>query len=249
MSLLLAFQSSGVSGTVLITGGGLVVVSGQEGAARQVVVAGGGLVTLTNFTERLSAPTVTGAGTVTVSGVEGAARQVVVSGNGTQTLGLTTDRFATSQATGGGFVTVTGVAETGAVEGTVAVTGGGVTTASARKDTASTVTVSGNGTVTVVGPQSDVTFAGWREPRRYQIAVKKYHRVRVSGDGRSKVIARKALRSSADPIHGSVTIEAQGYKNGLTLIRVSDSGKVEATGIRKHPAQLSQLHALIVEAA
>lgn len=105
MGLLLALQSIAFSGTVLVTGGGVVAVTGQEGAIGQVAVTGGG--------------------TATVSGQEGAARQVVVTGGGPVSESHFTERFGSPLVSGGGAAQVTGEAQ---VTG-IFVHGGGSVTA------------------------------------------------------------------------------------------------------------------------
>lgn len=113
------------SGTVLVHGGGTVAVLGQEGARRFVVVTGGGVSVVTARKAAFASLLVHGGGTVIATGKEGAARQVVVTGGGLVTATERTARAASVPVHGGGAVTVTGDAESGAVEGTVQVHGGG----------------------------------------------------------------------------------------------------------------------------
>lgn len=84
------------SGTVVVTGGGNVVVSGVEGAKRDVVVTGAGTVVATEATQRLSTLSIGGGGTVTATGEA--------------------EEGATVLVTGGGTVTVTGFRTGGAVD-------------------------------------------------------------------------------------------------------------------------------------
>lgn len=96
-----------------ITAGGLVVVSGSEGAARQVVVSGNGALLVSQSTARFSAPQVAGGGQVVVTGeaeTGEAEGSVLVSGGGSASA---TGQKATSGLvliSGGGTVTVQGPA-------------------------------------------------------------------------------------------------------------------------------------------
>jgi hypothetical protein len=110
------------TGTVVVHGGGVVAVIGQEGASRTVVVTGGGSVVETARTGRLAAVSIAGGGALHVAGSEGAQRQIVVTGAGAVSLAQTTSRSGATQIHGGGQSQVTG---TRPREGAVAVSGGG----------------------------------------------------------------------------------------------------------------------------
>ena len=230
------------SGSVAVSGGGDVAVTGQEGAQRQIVVSGGGFLNVKTETARFGSLAVTGGGDVAVTGQEGAQRQMVVSGGGNTALVHTTARFAAIAVSGGGAATVSGSPGAEEHSGSVTVTGGGSVTVTGSKGAAGEVVVSGAGAVSVTTPVVEAPLAGGvfalgRENRRQRPRdIPNATRIVEAYGGRARVTGG-----------GSVSVE--GEKNGIGLVVVTGGGEVRAEGQRRHPKQNQELAMAIAMAA